>query len=161
MDNTREKVGLAANRLLQKEYESVDNIELQRAIHKGNDTTESWESQIRECVARGEKEFEDDFYVVVLFRRERLMVNVIRQMFFPRKSCPTPTIDQVVYKYHRNACVLQFLWVVPNRETCEAYRSWAMVPLEHAQLGQFVADFWSGKLFEECLRQNGELQPVA
>ena len=42
------------------------------------------------------------------------MPNVMRNYFIPRKSCPTPTYDQMVYKFHRKDEALEFVWAVPS-----------------------------------------------
>ena len=83
------------------------------------------------------------------------MHNVVRQYFFPRKSCPTPQYDQVVYQYLRIPQKLEMIWVVPDKQTTHA------LPLigkditpEQRELVTFASDFVSGKLDRMCEKLN-------
>ncbi len=151
----KKTVGKYAYELQQKADEKINPIELQREIHKGNDSEKSFENQVRLAVERGEKELDGDFFVVVLFKKERIMKNVVRQYFFPRKSCPTPEYDQVVYHYFPKEDKLEFLWVIPDKKsTVEIPLVGAFLPLEQQDLVQFCKDFNSGKLDRICDRLN-------
>jgi len=132
---------------LQQKNEKINPIELQQAVHEGNQSEDSYENQVRLAVERGEKEFDGDFYVVVLFKKERLMVNVVRQYFLPRKTCPRPEYDQVVYRYHRDSHSLKFLWVIPDKLNCETLPLHKnFLPKEQREFLQYILDFNSGKL---------------
>jgi len=144
-----------------KTAEKINSIDLQRAIHKGNNSEKSFENQVIIAVERGEKQFDGDFFVVVLFRKERLMKNVIRQVFFPRKSCPTPEYDQVVYKYFYKDRKIDFIWVIPDKQTVIDFGMIGNeLPRDQQQLVQFARDFTSGKLDKKCDLLNSELKLV-
>lgn len=147
----RDTVGKISSELIQKMPESQDPIELERAMH------ENYERHIFDCVDRGTKEFFGDFYVIVITKRERLMNNVIRDYFFPRQSCPTPDWDQVVYRYHRTAEILEFLWVIPSKDTCEHLTINALSVVESERdLLNFVLEFNDGSLLRLAKKLNGE-----
>ncbi len=150
-------VGEHAYNLQKKTGEQINPIELQQAIHKGNTEEDSFENQILICLERGQQMFEDDFFIVVLFKKERLIGNVVRQYFLPRISCPTPEWDQVVYHFKRKGEELKFLWVVPDKESCTNLPLYgALLPEDQQTLLQFAKDFNSGALDKLCAKLNGE-----
>lgn len=150
-------VGEHAYELQKKSDQKINPIELQQAIHKGKGDGESFESQIFECIDRGRKIYEKDFFVVVLFKKERALQNVIRQYFIPTLSCPTPQYDQVVYKYFFKEDRLEFIWVIPDQETCLNIPLFDnFLPEEQKTLIQFARDFKNGLLDKKCALLNGE-----
>ena len=154
----KKTVGQYSYELQQKKDEKINPIDLQREIHKGNYNDDSYENQVRIAVERGEKQFEGDFFVVVLFKKERIMHNVVRQYFFPRKSCPTPEYDQVVYHYFPKEHKLEFVWVVPDKQSVTDLSLMGKdLPGEQRQLVQFAKDFSSGKLDRKCELLNKKL----
>lgn len=157
-DPTTKKIGAYALELMGKKDEKINPIELQRQIHKGNKDEDSFENQVLTAIRRGRDQLSGDFYVVVLFKKERLLQNIVRQYFFPRKSCPTPEYDQVVYKYYRDSEKIEMLWVIPDKQstiylpTIRFY-----LPPEQSDLLRFIDDFNSGKLDELCEKHNRNL----
>lgn len=136
---------------LQQKDEKINPIELQRAMHEGNESDDSYENQVGLAVKRGEELYEGNFFIVVLFKKERLMMNVVRQYFMPRKTCPRPEYDQVVYKYNRKAADLSFIWVIPNKQSCESIPMDILkYPKEQKEFLNYVMDFNSGKLDKLC-----------
>lgn len=157
----KKTVGEYSWELQQRPDDQINAIDLQREIHKGNNNEDSFENQVSIAVARGEKELEGDFYVVVLFKKERLLKNVVRQYFFPRLSCPTPEYDQIVYKYTRNSQKLEFIWVVPDKQsTIDLPLMAKVLPEDQQDLIQFVRDFNSGALDKLCATLNQKSKKV-
>ncbi len=102
--------------------------------------------------------FKSPFYVVVLIKKERLMPNVLRHYFFPRQSCPRAEWDQVVYRYRDEGDQIEFLWVVPDQNTCELLKVNAVSVDPHERwLLQMVLDFSDGTLDQKARILNGEL----
>jgi hypothetical protein len=136
----------------------IEARELQQAVHEGNTSDDSWESQLFECAERGKKLYKGDFYLTVLMKKERLLSNVVRQMFLPRQSCPTPEWDQTVFRFRRGSDDIEFLWTIPDKETC-AYMitNKTVLPLEEMELLKFIEDFASGKLDTLSRKLNREL----
>lgn len=143
-------VGKISSELLQKAPDSRDPIEIQREIHK------SYEKEFVECMRRGRLVYTDDFYVVVITKKERLMENVLRNYFTYRVSCPTPEYDQAVYKIHKDDKI-QFLWVLPSKDTCEMFIRHAgeIVPDERWLLYYILADN-NGDLLKLSKQLNNE-----
>ncbi len=140
--------------------QKINPIEMQEAIHKGNKSEDSWENQIDLCLKRGMEFYPQgkDFFLVVLFKKERMLTNIVRQQFFYRLSCPTPSWDQVVYKYHRKECRLEFIWVVPDKESCMNLPNFIdELPDEQKALINYAKAFNHGALDEQCALLNGEL----
>ncbi len=138
---------------------------LQRDVHgdvtAGEQMRESlseYERFLLECVDLGKAKHPDDFYVVVHITREQVAANVLRNRFFHTHACPTPTWDQVVYKYHRKDERIEFLWSIPCKEACEDLKAHAL-DLDPAfnELLQFVLDFSDGTLDKKAMALNGEI----
>lgn len=145
-------VGKASRDLMLQVHEQQSPIDYEREMHK------EYEKEIRACIEHHANLFKDDFYVVVLRKRERLMENVIRTYFFGRRSCPTPTHDQTVYKYHYHTGDLDFIWTIPDLETCTIMKHDALlVPKEEQELLGFVLDFASGALDMKAALLNNEI----
>lgn len=139
-------------------------------IIKSGDNTHSAHEQMSEqlseydkniyiCIEQAKKDFPHlfEFYVVVLTKKERLMPNVLRHYYFARASCPTPDYDQTVYHYILQKDHLEFMWVIPSKDTCEYMRhNMLTIPLEEKQLLQFVLDFYDDTLMKKCKKLNDE-----
>lgn len=147
----RDTVGKIATDLSQKEPDTRDPIELEREIHK------EYENNIIECIKRAKKEVDGDFYVVVSVKKERLLPNVIRNLFFYTHSCPTPTYDQTVYRYIKKEDMLEFLWVIPDKETCIIFKD-KPLQVEEKELLYYVLSFYDGTLDIVAGRLNKEIK---
>lgn len=143
--------GKIATDLMSKQIEPINPIEYEREIHK------QYEQEIYTCIDRGLKKYNGDFYIVVLYKRERALLNIYRAYYFPRESCPTPSYDQTVYKYHRKDSMIEFLWVIPDLETATVFKNHAF-EIDPAELGllNFVLDFYDGTLDKLAQRLNNE-----
>jgi len=139
--------------LMQKNPEEVDVVEMQQEMQK------DWIKNLIECVDANKKVFPEDFYVVIETKREVILANVIRNYFIGRKSCPTPNYDNTVWKYHRGEDRLEFLWVIPSRETCKVYMTNKdkVDPAEY-ELLSFIQQFADGTLLNKCKKLNGEFE---
>lgn len=148
----RETLGKLSVDLLSKKHEPHNPIDYTREMLEGYD------KNISECVDRYKDKFWGDFYVVVLTKKERLLKNVLRSYFFGRVSCPTPDYDQAVYRYHESVGSLEFLWVVPSKDTCELLKAnAAIVDKSEWELLHYVLQFYDDTLFKQCKKLNGEV----
>lgn len=153
MAEKRETVGKISSELLQKEPETRDPIALEREMHK------DYVNHVYDAVARGKTEFPGDFFVVVITKKERLMQNVLRNYFLARSTCPTPEWDQTVYRYKRADDLIEFLWVVPSKDTCQLFKDNALeISPEEKDLLRFVMDFTDGTLLKLAKRLNKEMK---
>lgn len=119
---------------------------------------EEYESNVLECVQSGKKIYPHDFYMVVETKKEPKLNNVLRNYFIHRSTCPTPTYDNVVYKYHRADDHIEFLWVLPSKDTCKMMLNMPLeIPAEERQLLQYVLEDSDGTLLRKCKTLNGEL----
>lgn len=135
-----------------KEPDTRDPIELQREMQA------KYVENLIECTKNFRNQFPaHDFFVVVLTKRERLMNKLFRLYYAARHSCPTPDYDQSVYKYSHKDERIEFIWTVPDKESCYHLRENAlMVHPEERQLLQFVLDFFDGTLLQLCKKLNNE-----
>jgi hypothetical protein len=150
-DLSMDTVGKISSDLIVKEPETKSPIEQMR------ENLTDYEKNMHECVARGKKDIHGDFYIEVITKKEPLMQNVIRNYFGFRHSCPTPNYDHAVYKYTLENDHLEFLWVIPDRQTCQLMiENKIYVPLEEHGLLDYVMRFANGELFTLCKTLNGE-----
>lgn len=148
---TKSTIGSLVNEIREKDQETRDPIELQRELQK------NYLDELVTCVLKDRANYDGDFYVVVLTKRERLMQEVMRNYFFSRKSCPTPDYDQALYRYNAQAEEIEYIWCIPDRETCRIFKENALriVPEEH-ELLQHVLDFADGTLYRLAKSLNNE-----
>lgn len=154
--NERDTVGKISSELKQKELYSNDVIETGREVNK------DFLNSLLECVKRGLQMYDGDFFVSVLLKREKIMDNVLRNYFIPRRSCPTPHFDQSVWHYKSQDDCLEYLWSLPCEEACLTLKQnmLQVVPEEHHIL-QFVLDYYDGTLDTLCKKLNGEFEPIS
>lgn len=144
-------IGSLVNEIRQKEQETRDPIALQKELQK------DYVNELIECVLKDRNNYDGDFYVVVLTKQERLMREVLRNYFFSRNSCPTPDYDQSVYRYRAKDEEIEYLWTIPDRQTCIIFKDNALkiVP-EERDLLQHVLDFSDGTLMRLAKELNNE-----
>jgi len=136
----------------QKEHPGIVSV-----VELVQEANKDYEDNLIECLERGKKYYTKDFYIVALFKKERLFDEVHRLMWFPRVSCPTPTYSQIVYRFTRDCERLEFLWVVPDADTCMFYCDNALdIDPEERDLLNFILDFRSGTLDQKAKDLNGE-----
>ena len=150
---TKETVGKLSSDLLAKQVDDTHSAHEQML-----EQLSEYEKNIEICVENSKKDYPvGDFYVVVINKKERLLANVLRNYFYGRYSCPTPDWDQIVYKFHRKDEQLEFLWVIPSKDTCEAMTLDPLgVPAEERELLDFVLSFNDGTLLRKSKQLNGE-----
>lgn len=148
----RDTVGKLAVEAQQKDPVSTDAREL------GGEMTKPYMKELFETLEKGKQAIPgDDFFLVVLTKREHLLKNVVRNYFFYRHTCPTPDYDQAVYHYKKGDDSVDFLWVIPSREGAHGLVENAlMVDPELKELLGFVLDFKDGTLFKKAQTLNGE-----
>lgn len=149
---TKPTVGKVATDLQQKQNENTHSAAEQMA-----EQLSDYDKNIFECVETAKKHYPTDFFVVVLTKKEKLLSNVIRNYFYARLTCPTPDYDQAVYFYNHTDDAIDFIWVIPSRETCHLLRDNALlVSPEERQLLTFVLEFADGTLYKLAKKLNGE-----
>ena len=144
----------------QKNDVQSDYIELQKEIHQGSNSKKSYEEEVWEAVDRGRKDdhMPDDFFVVVLFKKERHLQNIVRQYFFYRQSCPTPEYDQTVYLYEKSKDALNFMWCIPNNATVLNLTTRSKeLPFDQQWLADMCKAFTTGELDKWCEQLNQKI----
>jgi len=156
MEEKRETVGKIASELAQKTPDSIDPIEIAKTIAPEQEYIDN----LIECVETHKKDYQGDFFVVVLLKKEKVLENVLRSYFFARGTCPTPNYDQSVFKYNHEKEQIEYIWTIPDRETCHVLME---NPLQVADAEKeslkFVIDFADGTLYKLCRKLNGEDDP--
>lgn len=153
MEEKRDTVGKISSELLQKDIGPVSVIDQQREMQK------DYIDNLIQCVERNTKEFPGDFFVVVETKTEKLMPNVMRNYFFARWTCPTPTYDQSIFKYNKKDERIEYIWTLPSKDACYSIRNnLATLADDEQQLASFVFDFFDGTLLRKAQELNHEQQ---
>ena len=151
------------------ERETVGKISLDLMKNSSHDTHSAHEQMVEQlsefdtdlwlCVDAHKKVWpSQNFYIVAITKRERLMSNVIRNFFLGRLSCPTPDYDQAVYFYNCGNDDLEFLWVIPSRQACFYFISHPLeIAPEESHLLRYVLNFADGSLFKMAQKRNNEV----
>jgi len=148
---SRDTVGKIALELMQKTPDSRDPIEIERELHT------EYEANVLLCLDAGIKEYNGDFFIVVITKKEPLLQNVLRNMFFHRQSCPTPDYDQTVYHYDKRNRMFEFLWVIPSKDTCILFKNNALeIAPSEKELLHYILDFDDGTLYKLAKKFNSE-----
>jgi hypothetical protein len=150
MEN-RDTVGKISSDLLQKTPCSLDPIEI------AQECTKEYIPNLIDAVQKNKNNYIGDFFIEVTLKREPLMLNVNRYLYRDRQSCPRPNYDQSVWKYDSKLEQIQYIWTIPDRETCftlYVFRN-EVVPEEQHSL-QFVLDFADGTLYRKMKEFNNE-----
>jgi len=99
-----------------------------------------------------------DFYVVLLMKTERIG-GATRTFTLARRSCPTATYQQSVFKYHHVTGDLEFLWCIPDQvlywhviRNAGKY----LADKETKGMAQFCLLMESGELMQWIVKENGE-----
>lgn len=151
MSDKKKTVGETVYDLSAKTLEPTRALDLQAGMQ------EDYMKNLLEAVDRGYKRYDKDFYIHVETKAERILHRTLRHYFIDRMSCPTPNYDQTVYKYNREAGQVEYLWTIPDKDTCEHFRENALlIETEEKPLLKFVLDFYDGTLFRYCKKLNGE-----
>lgn len=147
----RPTVGKLSSDLLSKVPDTVSPIE------QMYENLTDYDRTLFQTVDYCKKIYPHDFFIVVLTKKEPLMQNVLRNYFLGRKTCPTPDYDQTVYHYKYSDEILEFLWVIPSRDTCQLFKHNALhINKSERDLLNFVIDFADGTLFRRCKKLNNE-----
>jgi hypothetical protein len=151
-DLNRETVGkIVYDNILKDDQTRVNAYELQQGMQ------EDYIKNLIECTQAATKTYAGDFFVVVLTKREKVLVGVLRNYFLARESCPTPFYEQSVYRFEHATGDLHYVWTVPDQDTCVYLVKNALsVPSEEQQLLKFVIDFFDGSLLAKAKKYNGE-----
>ena len=133
-------------------------------VPEASDATEQMREQLSEydqnmvaCIEDAKTKYFNDFYIVVITKKERLMPNVIRNYFFSRFTCPTPDYDQTVYKYSKSSDTIEFIWVIPSKQAC-LYLLNNPLEVKEKELLKFTLEFYDGTLAKKALLLNNELE---
>lgn len=147
----KKTVGEQARDLMMKEPETLSPIEIQKASEA------DYLENLQYSIDSGVKKYTEDFFIVVITKREKILHNTIRNYFTHRQSCPTPDYDQTVYKYDKIDDCLELIWVIPSKDACIYLLNNApYVPVDEYELLGYIQKFESGELYIESKKLNGE-----
>lgn len=137
--------------------ENIGALEFVDEMH-GKD---SYNSSIRDFVARVKPLRDGDFYVEVVILRdayfEKLYYRKDDMRLFDRYTCPTPALNHHVYKYHRSCDEIEELWILPSEEDAQMLRMNFMEAYQDCrEILTYLQDYDSGKLLAKAKLLNKE-----
>ena len=147
----RETIGKKALDAMQKDLDTRDPIELQKELQK------NYIDELISCIQKDMNKYDGNFFCVVITKREPLLPNVLRNYFFTRSTCPTPDYDQTVFMYNNDHETIEYIWCIPDRETCITLKENAInIHASEKKLLQHIMDFSDGTLYTLCKKLNKE-----
>lgn len=151
-DEGHQTVGALSSELIKKDTHNDHS-----PVEQMRENLTDYDKNFYECLYQGKKRYPDDFYIVVITKREPLLKNVFRNYFFHRHSCPTPEYDQACYRFIKKKEEFEFLWVIPAKDICiEMKNNQEMVPPDQFSLLHYVLSFIDGSLLKKSKMLNGE-----
>lgn len=149
----RDTVGKISYEFMKKDTQPINLKDLSGEMNAKKDKMQ----MIWDAVADGKRLYTGDFYVVFLKKKELLSPNTLHNYFFPRKSCPTPTYHQSIFKYYRKEERLDLLWTLPSQEGVQFYlENKTSIPPDKMSVLKYVLDFWDGTLDRLTQKENKE-----
>jgi hypothetical protein len=139
----KETVGAASLRLQSQGDQKQGVVDTQKEMLKG------YMDNLIECAMNAKNVHPDvnPLYICVQTRRERTMVNVLRNLFYYRQTRPRPEYDMALYTFDPTTEELKFEWQIPDKETCNEMAAHPLdVPPEESTLLNMVLAFKSGNL---------------
>ena|SRR3990167_3102401 len=133
-------VGKAAYDLLCKPPERILAVDMQREMQK------STLKNIEEIV-ENRKDYADEYFIVLMLQKDRVIPNLIRQKFIVRKTRPAPDYDTTLYRIDNRTSNISFEWTIPDEARCEElFFRQATLSEEDSQSFSFVKKFAEGTL---------------
>lgn len=120
---------------------------------------------LMDAVDRGKKiHVNKDFFVEAIPLEEKIFRitggKKLRNRWFVRSSCPTPTYSSHVYHYKHGKSFYpaeDVVWIIPGRDEChELYKRRNSLPDEARDLMQYVMDYFDGNLLKRAKILNKE-----
>jgi len=129
------------------------------AVDQSDEQLKDYESDFLSCWADAKQKFgiDKDFYIVAVFKREKLLTRAMRITFVARKSCPTPHFDEGVYRYTYKDDRINFLWVLPDIEVANyLINNYLMLDPVERQVADFVLKYLDNDLLYTAMKLNNE-----
>jgi hypothetical protein len=123
------------------------------------DMLEEHMANVIKCLEDNYEQFkhEDQFFIQVATKHERVLKTTYRQYFNPRYTCPTPFYDQTVYRWDNKTQQLEELWTIPDLDTCDyLIENITQLPTNELILAKFAVMFRLGSLLDVCKKLNKE-----
>jgi len=123
--------------------------------------SKGYRDELIKCVEDNKDKVDGDLWIDVQKKEERLFKGKVHRLYFiAKRACPSPTNDQDVFKYNKKDDRIEYIWSVPDVDTCRQMMADPLgVPEDQKSLLNFVIDFKEGRLLERAKKLNGETKP--
>jgi len=158
MSNKEVTTGKLIHDHLVKNWDRSDGSTIRDQIAE---RSKSYRDELIKCVENNKDKVDDDLWIDVQKKEERLFKGKTHRLYFiAKRACPSPTNDQDVFKYNKKDDKIEYIWSVPDVNTCRQMMADPLgVPADQKCLLNFVIDFKEGKLLERAKKLNGETKP--
>lgn len=124
-------------------------------IHK--EYAQAYRKKLDIEITKGLKLFDGDFYIQMMFFRDKSIKfgNVYKILGRACRGVPTPTYLNDMYKYHRTSGKLELLWSIPSVVECNLMlRNRKYIKPNDYPLLKEVLNFWDGTHLRRCNEEN-------
>lgn len=123
---------------------------IQDSLDHSNEINKNEDAKLHEKYKEGLKKYPNkDFYIYCLLRSDPMLPTSYAAVWGTRRICPTPSFDQVLFKYMKKIKALYIMWSIPNVKSCVRYMNIPIKELRTAEREQYekwVIPFYNGEL---------------
>jgi hypothetical protein len=115
MTNTIEKTKETFGEKLAKIHTDTTRQEVGETY---NEVSKEWLEKIKSIISENQK-IHGKYYIQIVQKREPYSIQVIKHVFFVRRSRPIPEHDMYLYSMNNDTGKFQFEWCIPDKKTIE------------------------------------------
>jgi hypothetical protein len=116
-----------------------------------------YRKKLDEQIIEGLKKFDGNFYIQMMFFRDKSIKfgNVYKVLGRACRGVPTPTYLNDMYKFNKATHKLELLWSIPSVMDCNLmlHNRKYIKPQEYPLLKE-VLNFWDGTYLKRCNEEN-------
>ncbi len=104
---------------LSKAYEIATTGEEALTGDLRNEMGKGFLSEIQKCIAK--TSWKEPYYIIAIMKKNDMIRNMLRTVFFARRTEPQKDFDTCCYRYIPALEKLEFLWAIPSKAGVDHY----------------------------------------
>jgi len=113
--------------------------------------------KVMDTAQKYKSSFDGLFYVVVLFKREKLIQKTLKIYYIAKQSCPSPSYEQAVFSFDPKTDELKFLWMIPQKSWVKfMYKNRHLLEVQGDPALPDIVDFVESRLCNRAVIMNKE-----
>lgn len=98
--------------------ESPDSV--YELLKQQKESSKDYLLKLREAIEKGKEQYQSEEFIFIegFTRQDKIMIRSTVTDFFPRITCPTPSFNQVVYRYVMKEDIIEYVWQIPSNKRC-------------------------------------------